>query len=260
MRKLRSCRRSFWRPRFSVSPRKWAHISDRQRFPATPSSTPNGRLEDALGGGAYDASHLKGFLNTLKLPQFVADLVDSEMKKQNDPAKVEDAKLLAAWMTAMAKSPTAFYMGSWDFTNIARPVPHLACSPRWASRPPPTWPTNSTRWSTAMPIRMCRCTACMPRAIIWCCTWATPRWKTACKAPADADNLGARAGFQKAMTMAGGNKPATAAWVYLDFEGGFKLINDAVKAAPNPSAGHGADHLRRPGPEQPQATWLGRIV
>ncbi len=81
---------------------------------------------DALGP-AYDGSHLKAFLNALNLPKFVGDRFSQAMARETDPQKIEQAKFAQELLTAVAKSPTAVYVGPLDFAiNPAQPVPRIA--------------------------------------------------------------------------------------------------------------------------------------
>src|SRR5450631_2353882 len=71
---------------------------------------------DAVGG-AYDASHLRGFLEALELPQFIAARVRQAMDRQTDPQQKEQAKFVQDLLTSVARSPTAVYLGPIDFAN-----------------------------------------------------------------------------------------------------------------------------------------------
>ncbi len=82
---------------------------------------------------AYDGSHLKAFLNTLNLPQFIAQQIQENISREADAMKarmpaqaVADNDLLTKqWLLAMVKSPTAIYFNGIDFPTGGEPVPHL---------------------------------------------------------------------------------------------------------------------------------------
>jgi len=81
---------------------------------------------DALGP-AYDGSHLKAFLEALNLPAFIGQRVSQTLASQTDTQKVEQSKFGLDLLSAVAKSPTAFYVGPFDYSiNPAQPVPRIA--------------------------------------------------------------------------------------------------------------------------------------
>ena len=81
---------------------------------------------DALGP-AYDGSHLKAFLETLNLPAFIGQQVNQALASQTDPQKAEQSKFGLDMLSAVAKSPTAFYFGPLDYSlNPAQPAPRIA--------------------------------------------------------------------------------------------------------------------------------------
>ncbi|HVT79200.1 MAG TPA: hypothetical protein VHM90_00975 [Phycisphaerae bacterium] len=80
---------------------------------------------DSLGG-AYDASHLKAFLETLNIPTLATRHIQDALARVNDPQRAEGAKLAQDLFSALAKSPTGLYIGPVDFSNPARPVPKIA--------------------------------------------------------------------------------------------------------------------------------------
>ncbi len=80
---------------------------------------------DSLGS-AYDASHLKAFLEMLNLGPFLTPRIQAQLARVNDPQRADNIKFAQNLFTALAKAPAAIYVGPVDFSNPARPVPKIA--------------------------------------------------------------------------------------------------------------------------------------
>ena len=80
---------------------------------------------DSLGD-PYNASHLKAFLDVLKLPQLISSQVQQGLAGQANAQQRENAQLLQDLLTILAKSPTAVFMQPFDFPDNAPPVPKVA--------------------------------------------------------------------------------------------------------------------------------------
>ncbi len=80
---------------------------------------------DALGP-AYDASHLKTFIETFNLPGLVSQRLQAATARVNDPGNADNIHVLQDLFAALAKAPTALYIGPADFSNPNQPMPKLA--------------------------------------------------------------------------------------------------------------------------------------
>jgi hypothetical protein len=77
-------------------------------------------------GTSYDASNLKAFLETLKIPDYLRTKFEAEVARNNTPEKAQDVKLLQDVLAAVTEAPSALYVGPLSQQANGKTLPEIA--------------------------------------------------------------------------------------------------------------------------------------
>ncbi len=189
-------------------------------------------------GPAYNSSHLKAFLDALKLREFVVEHYQPRVAARA-AASTQDAADQATWqevLRAVGHAPTAIYVGPFEFPANGQPAPRVAVFSKVgaaeAGKLAPQLQTEMDREKT--PNEPAQGAVAAGDYLLVYVGDANISERLTGAAPAE--NLAAVAGYQKAMVQLGAGAADAPAVVYVDAGAAVKTLSAAVDKSQNVQA------------------------
>lgn len=204
---------------------------------------------DALGP-AYDASHFKAFLDSLNLPPSLAERFTAAFAAPADAPQ----NTLFALLSAVAKSPSAVYVGPPDFAqNPAQPVPRIAIISRLGKDPAAQLaPKIHAAFQTSRrPQDPPMAATAIGEFLLLSVGDVHLADRLTGNAPAD--SLAKAAAFQNALKQLGPDAAQSAAFVYIDGQTAVPALLHAAQSNPDIQK----DLIDRPGARAARWRWRG---
>jgi hypothetical protein len=181
-------------------------------------------------GTAYQQSHLKGFIETLNLPEIIAREMQKEAEKNAaNPARLAEQNAVKEILLTMFNAPTAVYVGPVDFADARNPAPRIALYSKVGNE-------KAQRFAGQLALLIEKgkkpnqppAAATAAGDFLLVTIGALPDFDKRLTAAAPADSLGALPDYQKTIATVGGEKAA--ALLYLNGPAALKTILDAINA------------------------------
>jgi hypothetical protein len=190
---------------------------------------------DALGK-SYNNSHLKGLVETFKVPELIAQSIDKKASQETDPDKKAQQQAAKDMILTVTRSPTAVYVGPMDLSDSEAPKLKIAIYSQVGKEKAAAFATTVSGWIQKEKKAGPPVAALAAGDYLLLTIGDVPEMEKRLAGPAPADGLANLPAFQQTMTQIGAATAPSALLMYMNGQQALKVIGDAITAKGGPEA------------------------